>query len=41
MRTTLNISEDMLGEISRLSGVMCKTEIIDKALREMLNRLRR
>jgi len=41
MRTTLNISEDMLGEISRLSGVKCKTEIIDKALREMLDRLRR
>jgi len=41
MRTTLNISEDMLGEISRLSGVTCKTEIIDKALREMLDRLRR
>ncbi|HUU04312.1 MAG TPA: type II toxin-antitoxin system VapB family antitoxin [Patescibacteria group bacterium] len=41
MRTTLNISEDMLGKISRLSGVTCKTEIIDKALREMLDRLRR
>lgn len=41
MRTTLNISEAMLGEISRLSGVTCKTEIIDKALREMLDRLRR
>ena len=41
MRTTLNISENMLGEISRLSGVKCKTEIIDKALREMLDRLRR
>jgi Arc/MetJ family transcription regulator len=41
MRTTLNISNDVLGEISRLSGVKCKTEIIDKALREMLNQLRR
>jgi hypothetical protein len=41
MRTTLNISEDMLEEISRLSGVKCKTEIIDRALREMLDRLRR
>lgn len=41
MRTTLNISEDMLEEISRLTGVKCKTEIIDKALREMLDRLRR
>lgn len=41
MRTTLNISEDMLGEISRLSGVKSKTAIIDKALHEMLNRLRR
>ena len=41
MRTTLNISADVLGEISRLSGVKCKTEIIDKALREMLDRLRR
>jgi len=41
MRTTLNISENILGEISRLSGVTCKTEIIDKALREMLDRLRR
>ena len=41
MRTTLNISNDVLGEISRLSGVKCKTEIIDTALREMLDRLRR
>jgi Arc/MetJ family transcription regulator len=41
MRTTLNISENILGEISRLSGVKCKTEIIDLALREMLDRLRR
>jgi len=41
MRTTLNISEKILGEISKLSGVTCKTEIIDKALREMLDRLRR
>jgi len=41
MRTTLNIPHDVLGEISRLSGVKCKTEIIDKALREMLDRLRR
>jgi len=41
MRTTLNIAGDVLGEISRLSGVKCKTEIIDKALREMLDRLRR
>jgi len=41
MRTTLNISEDMLGEISRLSGVKSKTAIIDKALHEMLNQLRR
>lgn len=41
MRTTLNISADVLGEISRLSGVTCKTEIIDKALREMLDKLRR
>ena len=41
MRTTLNISENMLGEISRLSGVTCKTAIIDMALREMLDRLRR
>lgn len=41
MRTTLNISENVLGEISRLSGVKNKTAIIDKALREMLNHLRR
>jgi Arc/MetJ family transcription regulator len=41
MRTTLNISENVLGEIAKLSGVKSKTEIIDKALREMLNRLRR
>jgi hypothetical protein len=41
MRTTLNISENVLGEISKLSGVKCKTEIIDKALRAMLNQLRR
>jgi hypothetical protein len=41
MRTTLNIANEVLGEISRLSGVKCKTAIIDKALREMLDRLRR
>jgi hypothetical protein len=41
MRTTLNISEDKLREISRLSGVKSKTAIIDAALREMLDRLRR
>jgi Arc/MetJ family transcription regulator len=41
MRTTLNISESVLGEISRISGVKSKTAIIDSALREMLNRLRR
>ena len=41
MRTTLNIAADVLREISKLSGVKYKTEIIDKALREMLDRLRR
>jgi len=41
MRTTLNISENVLVEIARLSGVKCKTAIIDKALHEMLDRLRR
>ena len=41
MRTTLNISSEMLEEISRLTGVKNKTEIIDKALQEMLDRLRR
>lgn len=41
MRTTLNISENILREISKLSGIKCKTAIIDKALHEMLNRLRR
>jgi len=41
MRTTLNISENVLGEIAKLSGVKCKTAIIDKALHEMLGRLRR
>lgn len=41
MRTTLNISENILREISKLSGIKCKTAIIDKALHEMLDRLRR
>ena len=41
MRTTLNISEDKLREIARLSGVKSKTAIIDAALHEMLDRLRR
>ncbi len=41
MRTTLNIAADVLGEISRISGVKNKTAIIDKALHEMLDRLRR
>lgn len=41
MRTTLNIAGDVLGEIARLSGVKSKTAIIDRALHEMLNGLRR
>ena len=41
MRTTLNISADKLREIARLSGMKSKTAIIDAALREMLDRLRR
>ena len=41
MRTTLNIAEDKLREIARLSGMKSKTAIIDAALREMLDRLRR
>lgn len=41
MRTTLNISADVLGEIAKLSGVKSKTAIINTALREMLDRLRR
>lgn len=41
MRTTLNISAELLDEIGRLSGTSCKTAIIDRALREMLDRLRR
>jgi len=41
MRTTLNIAADVLREISKLSGVKSKTAIIDKALHEMLDRLRR
>lgn len=41
MRTTLNIAEDKLREIARLSGMKSKTAIIDVALREMLDRLRR
>lgn len=40
-RTTLNLSAELLDEIARLSGVKCKTAIIDAALREMLARLRR
>ena len=41
MRTTLNISAELLDEIARLSGATCKTEIIDRALRELRDRLRR
>jgi hypothetical protein len=41
MRTTLNISSDVLGEISKISGIKSKTAIIDRALSEMLDRLRR
>ena len=41
MRTTLNIAADVLDEIARISGVKSKTAIIDKALHEMLNQLRR
>jgi hypothetical protein len=41
MRTTLHIAEDKLREIARLSGMKSKTAIIDAALQEMLDRLRR
>lgn len=41
MRTTLNISAELLDEIARLSGIRSKTAVIDAALREMLDRLRR
>lgn len=41
MRTTLNISAELLDEIARLSGTTCKTAIIDRALRELRDRLRR
>jgi Arc/MetJ family transcription regulator len=40
-RTTLNISAELLAEIARLSGTTCKTAIIDLALRELRDRLRR
>ncbi len=41
MRTTLHIDGDKLSEIARLSGIHSKTAVIDAALREMLDRLRR
>ena len=41
MRTTLHIDGDKLRELARLSGIRSKTAVIDAALREMLDRLRR
>ena len=41
MRTTLHIDGDKLRESARLSGIRSKTAVIDAALREMLDRLRR
>jgi hypothetical protein len=41
MRTTLNIDSDLLRRISRLTGIKNKTRIIDRALWELLAKLRR
>jgi len=39
MRTTLNLDEDMLQAIKKISGINSKTEIINRALAEYLKRL--
>lgn len=41
MRTTLNVDSDLLRRISRLTGITNKTQIIDRALWELLAKLRR
>ena len=41
MRTTLNVDSDLLRRISRLTGIKNKTRIIDRALWELLAKLRR
>jgi len=41
MRTTLNIDSDLLRRIGRLTGIKNKTQIIDRALWELLGKLRR
>lgn len=40
MRTTLNISDELLGEVMKLSGVLNKTRVIEMALREFMRKLK-
>lgn len=39
MRTTLNLDDDLLLAIKKISGINSKTEIINRALAEYLKRL--
>ena len=41
MRTTLNINDSLIQSISKYTGMTCKTEIIDRALSELLDKLKR
>ena len=41
MRTTLNISDELLGEVMKLSGVSSKTRVIEMALKEYMRKLKR
>ena len=38
MRTTLHIDDDLMREAMRLTHLKSKTEIVERALREMLER---
>jgi hypothetical protein len=41
MRTTLNIDESLVRSISKHTGILNKTEIINSALTEYLGKIRR
>ncbi len=41
MRTTLNISDDLIAELMKLSGISSKTRAIEPALSDFVRKLKR
>jgi len=41
MRTTLNISDDLIAESTKLSGISNKTKVIELALSDFVRKLKR